>query len=489
MGTAITDSDHYPEGFDITPELWHQTPPLIRAILWNLIQQNQQLEARLTKIEAKVGKNSRNSSKPPSSDPPSVTRPPVPPSGRKQGGQPGHPGQTRMLVPIEQVDAVKKHFPSTCQHCSSQHLEEVILPNPLRQQVAEVPPVRVVITEHQAHQGKCLNCGRVSAAELPAEVANSAFGPNLQTEVALLTGRYRLSRREVVDYADQAWGLSISLGSVSNIEANVSKALAEPYQEALESVQQAPIRNVDETGWREKNRLAWIWSASTPMASVFHINRHRSREAFVEWIGEETLKHGIWIADRYGVYRVINEDRLALCHAHIRRDIVRLSEAAGVAGDRGKDLLKLHQAIFDCIEQYRMTEWSFQDFRAQLHPTYQQFEKAIDQGVESRNRLVKKLCKGLRRRWRSLWTFARVEGVDPTNNAAERSVRKGVLWRKSSLGSQSERGSRYAERMLTVTQTCQKQGRRLLDFMGAAIKACLAGVPAPSLFKPAQEQS
>ena len=136
----------------------------------------------------------------------------------------------------------------------------------------------------------------------------------------MLTGRYRLSRGEVVDYVGQAWNHTMCVGSISNIESTISHAMIQPYAEALTSVQNAPIRHVEETGWREGNRLSWLWSASTDAANVFHIHRNRSREAFTSWIGNDTLKQGIWVADRYPVYRIIDAERLALCHARIRRD-------------------------------------------------------------------------------------------------------------------------------------------------------------------------
>ena len=465
--------------------MWEQTPSPIRAILCALVLNVSRLEARVADLETRLGKNSKNSSKPPSTDPPNIKHAKRNPSGKKQGAQPGHPGQTRMMLPVNEVNVVVKHFPSQCTHCHSHQIQQQTITSPSRHQIADIPTIRVTVTEHQAHHGMCLSCGKVSSTEIQASVTSSTFGPHLQSEIAMLTGRYRLSRREVVDYVAQAWEFSISVGSISNIESTVSNALAVPYEEALASVQAAPVRHVDETGWREGNRLAWLWSASTLAASVFHIHRNRSRNTFVNWIGIETLKHGIWVADRYPVYRVIDADRLALCHAHIRRDIVRLSEMTGTAGERGRRCLEIHKAMFSTIDEYRHSSLSFEQFRTNFRPICDKFFQEVQNGIGSRNRHVKSFFRGLNRSWRSLWTFARVEGVEPTNNAAERSVRKGVIWRRSSLGSQSERGSRYVERMLTITQTCSKQRLRLLDFMVSALNARCAGTTPPSLFQAA----
>ena len=227
--------------------------------------------ARIAELEAKLAQNSTNSSKPPSSDPPGVVRPTSKPTGRKPGGQPGHKGHKRELLPVEQVDQVVTLVPDECSHCHGAVSEKTGAPEPWRHQVTELPPVKPHVTEYRQCFGYCASCEAWTAAPLPAGVPNSAFGPRLMALVALLSGQYRLSKRGVQDLLSNVLGIDLSLGSVSKLEGNVSAALEAPVEEARQQVPQALVAHLDETGWREGRRKAWLWTAVTSTVTVFLI--------------------------------------------------------------------------------------------------------------------------------------------------------------------------------------------------------------------------
>src|SRR5437660_1868285 len=240
----------------------------------------QQLEARVEKLERQLAKSSRNSSLPPSSDPPGKTpRRSKDRSGRKRGGQPGHEGRGRELLPACAVDEVIEHWPERCGcgHVFSEH-ERRALGEPARHQVEELPAITVKVIEHRAQRVRCPGCGGRVSAERPGEMMASAFGPRLQAALVALSVRNRVSRRDVVELAEELFSARISTGTVDAILARASEALGEPYGDLLARVRGAQALNVDETGWRTAGERRALWGAFTKRHALFTVTPDRHEE-------------------------------------------------------------------------------------------------------------------------------------------------------------------------------------------------------------------
>jgi transposase len=440
------------------------------------------LHERLRELEARLGQTSANSSRPPSSDPPEApARPKAPPSGRKRGGQPGHRGAHRALLPVEQVDKVVVVAPEVCRHCQQ--------PFPAstgrrrgrvwRHQVVELLPLAVRVTEYQMVRRRCAQCGKRTRAELPAGVSRRPFGARLTAVIALLSGRYRLSRREVRQLLHDLWAVKLSLGAVLRQEQAQSGALAPLVAEAQAAIQQAEAINIDETGWRQERQRAWLWTVVTARLTVFRIDRRRGGAVVDGLLGAEF--RGVVGSDRWSAYRRFPAEQRALCWAHLKRDFQGLVERGGEAEPAGRWGLAEIERLFSLWHRFRTGEFDRPELRRRLIPLQARLGRLLRRGQDSPDHKAAGLCRELTKWWAALWIFARVDGVEPTNNAAERALRPAVLWRKGSFGSDSEAGSRFAERLLTVVASCRQQGRPLLAFLVAAVEAALRGSSAPSL--------
>jgi transposase len=281
---------------------------------WELIEQ---LQARVQALEARLGQNWRNSSRPPSSDPPGAPpTPPARPRGRRRGGQPGHSPHQRALLPPDQVDAVVAHWPTHCRGCQAPLTPEAA-GEPVRHQVTELPPVRAVVTEHQLQHVRCAGCGLTTGAVLPADVPAGAFGPRLQATVAVLSGRYRLSRREVVGVCTDVLGAPLAVGSVDRLCQATAHALAAPVAALQAAVQHAPAAHADETSWREAGRRCWLWVVVTTMATMFTLAPSRGSAVIQGLLGASFA--GYLISDRYAAYTWVDPARRQVCWAHTIR--------------------------------------------------------------------------------------------------------------------------------------------------------------------------
>jgi transposase len=454
----------------------------LRVEIAALRAENAVLHEQVQELEARLGQTSANSSRPPSSDPPQApARPKAPPSGRKRGGQPGHRGAFRALLPAEQVDEIVTVVPERCRRCGEPCPEDStgVRSRAWRHQVVELLPLAVWVTEYQMMARWCAHCGRRTRASLPAGVPRRPFGPRLTAVVALLSGRYRLSRREVPQLLQDLWQVRVSLGAVVGQEQAQSAALAPVVAEARTAVQQAPVVNMDETGWREEQRRAWLWTTVTAELTVFLIKRSRGGAVVEALMGSEFA--GVVGSDRWSAYKRFPAERRALCHAHLKRDFQALVDRGGEAEPIGRLGLAEIERLFVLWHDFRAGEYDRKALQRRLIPLQARLGRLLRRGEESPDRKAAGLCRELRKWWRALWTFARVEGVEPTNNVSERALRPAVLWRKGSFGSDSEAGSRFAERLLTVVASCRQQGRPLLTFLVAAGEAAVRGVPPPSL--------
>jgi len=470
-------------------EVWAATPTAAQGLIVALLDVAQQvtvlvaanarLEARVRDLEARLGQNSSNSSRPPSSDPPQVPRrPPLAPTGRARGGQPGHVAHQRAPIPPERVDRIVDHRPVACGHCAVA-LPVAGEPDFVAHHVTEVPPLRAVVTEHRLHRLVCVACGRGTRAPLPLGVPAGAFGPRLQATVATLSGVYHLSQRHVADVCSMVLDAPLAASSVAGLCQATAMALAEPVATLQATLPSAPVANADETRWPQAGRTQWLWVVVTGLATVFTVATSRGSRVIKDLLGEDY--RGVLGSDRYAGYAWLDVAWRQVCWAHLLRDLQGLVDRGGEAQAVGTAALALVHDLFTIWHRYRAGALDRAGLSAAMQPIQDAFAGVLEEGARCPDAKAAGLCHALDRLWPALWTFVDEDGVEPTNNAAERAIRPAVLWRKGSYGTQSDGGSRFVERLLTVTATCRQQGRSVLDYLTAVCTAAQLGQPAPSL--------
>lgn len=437
------------------------------------------LEAENAELKARLGRNSRNSSQPPSADPPGTPPRQREPSGKKPGGQPGHKGTKRELVPIEQVDVVVPMKATSCTSCRGPLVKRQGAPDYRRHQVVDLPKVVPHVTEYQLEFGFCRNCDEWSCADLPPGIPESTFGPRLTAFAALCTGHFRMSKRQTQELLSDAFGLDVALGSVSNMEQVVSGALDAPVEETRTFVRAQPTVHQDETGWWEGKARAWLWVASTSLVSVFRIVRSRGKDVAKQMLGEDFA--GVLVSDRWCAYNWVHALRRQVCWAHLVREFEGFLERGGEAARIGELLLAEVLVMFEWWHNARDGTIKRSTFQKKMLPLLREVERLLREASSCPNRAVAGTCREILKLREALWTFVYVEGVEPTNNLAERDLRHAVIWRKCSFGTQSENGSRFVERVLTTVMTLRKQGRNVLDYLTAACEAKLQEREPPSL--------
>jgi len=447
-----------------------------------LIEANRRLEARVAELEQRLSRSSRNSSLPPSADPPSAPpRPRQAASGRERGGQPGHKGTSRLLLTLERVDEVVEHWPRRCRcghvFCTT---EREAVGEPARHQVAELPPTAVILSEHRLQRLRCPDCGATTRAQLPAGVPPGAFGPRLQAAVATLSVRNRVSRRDTTELLRELFGAALSTGSIDAIVQHAGEALAEPHAQLADQIRSASAVNIDETGWRLRGGKRTLWGALTCRAAVFRIAEGRHRREAQALLGEEFA--GIACSDRWWAYDYLDPERRQLCWAHLVRDFTAHSEGLGAQKEFGAAGLRVTGRLFAAWDECR---WDADRARLseRIGPLQEELRALLEEAARksTKTRYHRPFAKNLLKRWPALWTFASVPGVEPTNNHAERGLRGAVIYRKLSLGSQSEEGERTIERLLSASVTCRLQGRSLFAYLSDVLAAKIRGDPIPLL--------
>jgi transposase len=465
----------------ILPKDWKATPPAVRAIVLALLDQVQSLQTRVSNLEAQLNQHSANSSRPPSSDPPSAPpRPKRTPSARPRGAQPGHPGHQRDLLPTGEVNELRVHRPSTCSHCQAPLPPDLLATDVLRQQVWDLPRVQPHVTEHQFPTLNCPQCQTAVRLPRPPDMPPGAFGPRVAALVALLHGRYRLSHRETTALLWDLYALPLSLGSVPALCQSVSCALAPAYAEVQTAVEHASIVNADETSWKEAGAKRWLWVAVASLCTLFHLAKQRDRAALNVLLGE--MFGGIVGSDRYSAYNHLPVERRQVCWAHLKRNWQAFRERDGPVGEWGEAASAQIDQLF--VEWYRFREGEVDraGLVAAMVPVERELRVLVERGRDDLPwEKARGFCRDLMLVWGGLWTFVAVEGVEPTNNVAERALRPAVLWRKGCFGTQSESGNRFVAHILTVSATCRQQERHVLTFLTDAVSAHWAGLPAPSL--------
>ncbi len=448
-------------------------------VIAKLTGQVDALRRRVAELEEQLRRSSRNSSKPPSSDGPAVApRPRKPSTGRKPGGQPGHEQHQRELVPAEEVRNVVECIPEHCGHCGARlHGRD---PDPHRHQVTHLPPVEPVTDEYRQHVLSCSQCGGSTTGQLPAGVPTGAFGPSVVAVVAVLMGAYRQSKRLVPELLQDLFHLRMSVGAVVGCQHIASAALEAPVIEAQAYVAEQPIKHADETGWREgaKRARAWLWVAVTHTVAVFRVQASRNADAAKTLLGRAL---GVLVTDRHGAYNWWPDRLRQYCWAHLKRQFQTISERGGESGRIGTALLQEVERLFHFWHRIRDGTLKRSTFEVYMRALRGRVEALLAEGAAIPHVKTRETCRKVLRHAESLWTFVRVEGVEPTNNTAEQIVRHAVILRKLSHGTHSEQGSRFIERILTAHATLRLQGRNVLNFVRQACEAALYHTTPPSL--------
>jgi transposase len=467
--------------------LWSSASPELQAAITALVQLHQErlaaLESRVADLEGRLKLNSTNSHKPPSSDLIGTKRkPPAAPTGKSRGGQPKHRKAYRALVPPEKVRETFTCKPTTCRRCGRGLLGDD--PMPLIHQVAELPKVEPIVDEYRLHRLACPGCGETTCGVLPPGVPHGRFGPYLQAVLAVFAGAYRLSKRQIRQLGADLFGLSISTGMISKLERRGGEILEAPYNELAVSVHAAAAVNIDETSWRQDRKKAWLWVAVTPLATVFTIARGRGADVARALLGSRDDQ--VATSDRFSSYRWIDPSSRQICWAHLRRDFQAMIDRGGDGKLIGGVLLKLSDRLFHDWHRMRDGPPDREGFGMRMKRLRREVRRALEEGARCGCARTSATCFEILKVEEGLWTFARVRGIEPTNNAAERALRFAVIWRRISGGTDSERGSRFVERALSVVATCRQQGRDVLEYLTSCFEADRRGQPIPSLLPTSQ---
>ena len=440
------------------------------------------LEAVIRDLRAQLGRHAGNSSVPPSANPPAAPKPVVKgPTGRAPGGQPGHAPYQRVRLPADRVHQVIDYVPSTCGRCQHALPAEPgpADPAPTWHQVAELPPVTAIVTEHRGHTRTCPRCGARTHTPIPADIRGRVAGPRLSATISFLSGARHDSKRGVEEVVETLFGVPVSLGAVAAAEREMSAALATAHADAVAAIRAAPVKNVDETGWERAGRLCWLWAGVTRTATCFQVHARRGRDGLRALLGDDPT--GVVVSDRWCAYnRLAVRDR-QLCWAHLKRDFQAMVDRGGAAEPIGNELLCFVEDLFLCWHRVRDGTWGRATLRRNIDDLRPGFRTVLERGVVCGCAKTVAVCRNLLDLEPALWTFARIAGVEPTNNAAERAVRPAVLWRRRSFGCHSEAGCRFVERILTVVQTLRQQGRPVFAFLVDAVTAHRRSQHAPRL--------
>jgi transposase len=454
----------------VTEELIARQPPEAQAVIRLLL-------SKLAELEARLNKTPRNSSLPPSTEHPHAK--PVPQkeqSGKKPGGQPGHAKHERTLVPVEQCTHLVPVIPETCRRCGEPLAGSD--PEPLRHQVWEIPEIKPLVTEYQLHRLTCPGCSTSTCGELPPGVPHSQAGPRLVALTALLMGCFKQSKRRVALFLEQVLNQPCSPGWVVKLQNQATDALIPAYEELAAQLPTEPVLGIDESPTKEARLKSWLWTFVAGSYTVFALRTTRAATVLQELLTESF--DGVVNCDRAKMYWKIG--RPQWCWAHLKRDFQALIDHPDPQVKRlGRDLMRPTKELFRHWSRCRDGTITRVGMLRLMRPIRQEVDSLLLRGVFSGNPKLAGMCNPLydHRDW--LWTFLDVEGVEPTNNVSERALRPAVIWRKLSFGTQSARGSRFVETILTVVETCHRQSRNSFEYLTAAMQASFAGQPTPSL--------
>jgi IS1 family transposase len=478
----------------IATEDWENTPVSVKALVLEMTQSIEQLKEQIAQLQEQVNRNPGNSSQAPSqAGEKGFKAKAKAKSGKKRGAQLGHEGHQQLLYAPEACQSIEEHYPDRCCDCGRTLVGED--PEPQRVQTMELPMLQPIVVEHRFHALACADCGTVSCAFDAKIVNGSRYGARLTAFVGLLSGEYRQSHRMVERLLNEVFGMKLCIGSIGKLRAEISESVASAVQAAQVYVQQQPNLGSDETGFRQGNvdgnnpsqKRGWLWVLVTPYVCYFQVFLSRSQAAAQTLLG--ATFSGNVVTDRYSAYSWLDIQKRQVCWSHLKRDFTKISERIGLSAILGQSLLEQQRKLFEVWHQARDGIITRAELNQQMLPIRAKLQELLQQGAahpitqKDKSPLAKtvRTCRQLLKVEPALWLFVSVEGVEPTNNASERALRPAVLWRRSSLGTQSQDGSLFVSRLLTVVTSLRLQQRNVLDYLTQACQAKRQGQPAPSL--------
>jgi transposase len=471
MVDATKQSQASPGGESL-PLVLPETVAECHLVIEALVQRLAQLQEQLQVVQERLELNSRNSSKPPSSDGPGRGNRAQRRAGlRKRGAQPGHKGSSRAMLDEGEVDRIVECPPVPVCECGAP--VHAVAEEPLRHQVFDVPPVQAQVHEYRRYAGRCSGCGKAHRGALPAGVPSGQIGPRALALIGVLGSQYHLTQPKIRDLLAQLFGLDFSVGAISQAHGKLAQALAEPVAQMAACAAQAPLKHMDETRYPREGAANWVWSVVTPtLAYYYSLMPSRARYVATDLVGQQF--NGVLVSDRYAVYDWVDASQRQVCWAHLLRDFTRISQRPGSAGRIGSALLGVGLLLFRWRKQGRTAE--------QFEPLQRRLHRLLRQGAEQTQcQRTANTCANVLRLQPALWTFLREAGVPPTNNDAERALRALVLKRKISGPTRSRRGDLFLARVFSICETCRRQGRDLWDYLHRAVLAWIDNTAAPSL--------
>lgn len=452
-------------------------PPEAQAIIRALLAEVTRLTARVAELEVRLNKTPKNSSLPPSTvHPHAKPAPKTAKSGKKRGGQPGHKKHERPLIPTEQCDDVQSLKPKECRRCGEKLAGDD--PDPIRHQVWELPEIKPLVTEYQRHRLPCACCGETTCAELPPGVPVGQSGPRLVAFAGLLMACFRQSKRRTALFLESLLNQPCCPALTVKMQTQVTAAVTPAYEELVAQLPAQEQISIDESPTKEAKTKTWLWVMVVQGFTVFAVRTTKGAAVLDELL--TSAFGGIVTCDRAKTYWQCG--RLQWCWAHLMRDFQALIDSQDSQAKRlGYDLMRPTRTLFSAWARYRDGTITWNAFQRLMKPIRREVDALLLRGVFSGNAEFMGMCSELydHREW--LWTFVENKGIQPTNNASERALRHGVIWRKLSFGTQSSGGSRFVETMLTTIETCRQQKRSVFDYLTVALGARLAGKTCPSL--------
>ncbi len=420
------------------------------------------LKKEISDLKQQLNKNSKNSSKPPSTDQKPNT------SDKNKKKRKGREGKNRPFFSQEQIDNKIECTIEKCPCCGSQHIEALSIFEILQQ--IELPEIKAIITEYILKKYQCHSCGKNFKANLPEGIPCSAFGTKLMGLISTLTGVYHLAKREAIQLIKDLYDIDIGVGTIPNIEERVTSALDSVYQKIHNFVIESSFtKHFDETGWRDRGKRHYVWLATCNEAAIYKIDRYRNKLAFQKLIKNQDLSNKSYVSDRYSLYNKISKMH-QFCLAHLIREFRNFAQRDGPDKNIGTSLEKaLRKACF-IHSKYRDKKIALGNRNRQLGKIRKKVEYCLEDGYANGSDKLHGLCGRLLDTFDNLWMFTKIVNMEPTNNLAERDLRKLVIWRKKSYGTRSERGKKFVERITTISQTLRKQGKNVLKFIESTIK-------------------
>ena len=481
-------------GIKVPAEDWEATPESIKLVLMFLLEERKQMKGKIEELEERLNKNSRNSSIPPSKNgfATEIKSRLKPKKKKPLKIQAPRNRQKKELYSPEECVACHEEKPVVCNSCGYGLAGEDTQPH--RHQIVDLPILTPYITEYRLHELECEHCGEKTRAALPEGVSPKSYGAKLAAFVAMMSAENRQSYRQIQRLLSQVFGIEKSRGTLNEMRQEVSTAVEKAVSEAMAYAQQQPAANSDETGFQQQNKdgrnpsnkKAWLWVMVTPLISVFIVTLSRGQEAAKQLLGDFT---GFLGSDRCECYSWVDAGKRQLCWSHLFRDFQAIAERKGASKEVGEALLARGYRLFHWWHRVKDGKMSKEQFREAVKLLREGMRQELEltaamelgKGEKTPHAKTVRTCRKLLKVEKAMWTFVYQEGVEPTNNSAERALRTAVIWRNLSFGSQSEEGSKFVARMLTVNTSLKAQGRSILGFLTESVHAARLGVKYPSL--------